>query len=115
MCYNLIKNSGREVGNIKTLLIVLVTLAFIPTLTSLFMAGVISAESMAIIILLIIFLLVIARKFMQFIMPVTAIIIFLWVSSGSNVGAFSVLLSQIMTLGIMLLWFAWMFRILFRR
>ncbi len=96
----------------RSLLIVLLTIAFLPSLVRLVMGGVMGIESAGMMLILIVFLLVLARRFMQYVMPAVAILIFLWASSGSDPGAFTVLLSQILSLGIMLLWFAHLFRLI---
>lgn len=104
-----------ECIQIQVLLIVLITLAFLPALISLVVTGVMQAESMAVAIIVILLMLVLARRFMQYVLPVAAIAIFLWVSAGFDTRTFGAYLSQFISIGIMLLWFAWVFRNMFRR
>ena len=97
---------------LRSLSVVLLTIAFLPSLIRLVSGGVMNIESAGIMLIFIILLLVLARRFMQYVMPAAAILIFLWASSGADPHAFSSLLSQIFSLGIMLLWFALIFRII---
>ena len=96
----------------RPLLIVLLTLAFLPSIIRLVMGGVMGVDSAGMLFIIIIFLLVLARRYMEYIMPAVAILIYLWASSGSDPRAFTALLSQLLSLGIMLYWFAYMFHII---
>ncbi len=100
---------------LSSLSIVLLTIAFLPSLIRLVAGGVINIGSAGMVLIVIIYFLVLARRFMQYIVPAAAILIFLWASSGSDLDAFTVLFSKILSLGIMLLWFAHIFHIIIGR
>lgn len=92
------------------LLAILTTLAFMVALFPLILMGIITPETAALLLFGILVLRFVFKNFMNYILPVAAILIFLRVLAGSNPQNFTTFLGYFLLLGIMFFGFLIMIR-----
>ncbi len=88
------------------LLAILTTLAFLVVLFPLILLGVITPQTAALLLIGTLVLRVIARELMSYIMPVMAILIFIWLMAGTDSQGFTYFFAQFLLLGFMFFGFA---------